>query len=287
MDRFKLTHYRKKEDLMMIRGRGFPGPLFCRLQFVRLLAVPLAIVVFGIGILQAQDEREKALLDLANQARSDAGLKPLTWDEGLAKAAHAHAVRMAAEGPIAHRYGGEPDLPQRAASAGARFSLIEENIAIADTAFHVHQSWMKSQAHHDNLLNPKIDRIGVALVPAHDVLYAVADYAQGVASMSAADVEANVGKVIAEKGITLLPDPSAARQYCAQEAISDKSQTTGMKPRFLMRWQSADITNLPPQMAQALASGQFKQASVGACAPQGNGSGGPVFSGYRVAVLLY
>ena len=246
----------------------------------------LLIALTGIN-LQAQNQGEKSLLDLANQARTDAGLKPLAWDAGLAAAAHAHAVRMAAEGPISHRYGGEPDLAQRAAGAGAHFSLIEENIAIADSPLHVHESWMKSPAHHDNLLNPKIDRIGVALISAHDVLYAVADYAQGVASMSAADVEASVGKVIAEKGMALLPDPSAARQYCAQEATSGKSQTTGMKPRFLMRWQSADITNLPPQMAQALSSGQFKQASVGACAPQGNGSGAPVFSGYRVAVLLY
>jgi len=271
----------------MIRENGFSRLLFCRFQFVRLLIFLLAVVLLEVGILQAQDEREKSLLDLANQARADAGLKPLAWDAGLATAAHAHAVRMAAEGPISHRYGGEPDLAQRAASAGAHFSLIEENIAIADSPLHVHQSWMKSPAHHDNLLNPQIDRIGLALIPAHDVLYAVADYAQGVASMNAADVEARVSKVMADKGMTLLPDTSAARQYCAQEATSDKDQTKGMKPRFLMRWQSADITNLPPQMAQALASGQFKQASVGACAPQGNGSGAPVFSGYRVAVLLY
>ena len=251
-----------------------------------LLVGVLTIALAGVN-LHAQDEREKSLLDLANQTRVDAGLKPLVWDAGLASAAHAHAVRMAAEGPISHRYGGEPDLAQRAAGAGAHFSLIEENIAIADSPLHVHESWMKSPAHHDNLLNPKIDRIGVALISAHDVLYAVADYAQGVASMSAADVEASVGKVLSDKGMTLLTDPSAARQYCAQEATSGKSQTTGMRPKFLMRWQSADITNLPPQMAQALASGQFKQASIGACAPQGNGTGAPVFSGYRVAVLLY
>jgi hypothetical protein len=246
----------------------------------------LTIVLAGVT-LRAQDDREKSLLDLTNQARADAGLKPLAWDAGLASAAHAHAVRMAAEGPIAHRYGGEADLPQRAASAGAHFSLIEENIAIANSPQQVQQVWMKSQAHHDNLLNPKVDRIGVALVPAHGVLYAVADYAQGVTSMTATDVETMVGKVIAAKGVTLLPDAAAARQYCAQESTSDKGQTTGMKPRFLMRWQSADITNLPQQLAQALASGQYKQASVGACAPQGNGSGSPVFSGYRVAVLLY
>jgi Cysteine-rich secretory protein family len=261
----------------------------------RFWIVMLLVVVPG-AVVRAQDAagpateatREQALVELTNQAREEAGLKPLTWDAGLAAAAHAHAVRMAAEGPISHRYGGEPDVPERAASAGAHFSLIEENIAVADSAFHVHQSWMKSQAHHDNLLNPKIDRIGVALVPAHGVLYAVADYAQGVASMNAGDVEASVGKVVQGKGLTLLTDAAAARQYCAQESNSDKSAGAGMKPRFLMRWQSADITNLPPELAKALASGQFKQASVGACAPQGGGAaGGPVFSGYRVAVLLY
>ena len=273
----------------MIRERNLSRLLLRGYFFGAPLIVLLFVALFGVGMLQAQSEQEKALVDLANQARTEAGLKPLVWDAGLGTAAKAHAERMAQEGPISHRYGGEPDLAQRAAGAGAHFSLIEENIAIADSPLHVHQSWMKSPAHHDNLLNPKIDRIGVALVSAHDVLYAVADYAQGVASMSAADVEASVAKVITDKGITLLPDPSAARQYCAQETTSDKSksQTTGMRPKFLMRWQSADITNLPPQMAQALASGQFKQASVGACAPQGSGSGAPVFSGYRVAVLLY
>jgi Cysteine-rich secretory protein family len=256
--------------------------------------VMVSVAVFG-GVVQAQDEkgpateksREQALVDLTNQAREEAGLKPLTWDAGLAAAAHAHAVRMAAEGPISHRYGGEPDVPERAASAGAHFSLIEENIAVADSAFHVHQSWMKSQAHHDNLLNPKVNRIGVALVPAHGVFYAVADYAQGVDSMSAADVEASVAKIVQEKVPTILSDASAARQYCAQESNSDKSAGSGMKPRFLMRWQSADITNLPPELVKALASGQFKEASVGACDPQGGAPGGPVFSGYRVAVLLY
>jgi hypothetical protein len=195
---------------------------------------------------------------------------------------------MSTEGPISHRYGGESDVAQRAAAAGAHFSLIEENIAVSDTALHVHQSWMKSQAHHDNLLNPQIDHIGVALVPARGVLYAVADYSQGVASMTAAQVEESVGKVIESKGLKLLPDASAARQYCAQEETSDKTTGSGPRPRFLMRWQSANITTLPPQLAQALASKQYWDAKVGACDPRGgNTSSTPVFSGYRVAVLLY
>ena len=248
----------------------------------------LAAFAVAIVSLHAQDSREQSLVDLTNQARQEAGLKPLTWDPGLAAAAHAHAVRMAAEGPISHRYGGEPDVPERASRAGAHFSLVEENIAVADTAFHVHQGWMKSQAHHDNLLNSQIDRIGVALVPAKGVLYAVADYSKGVETMTTAQVEDAVGKVLRDKGMTILPDATAARKYCAQEEKSDTSAGSGMKPRFLMRWQSADITTLPPQLSQQLASGELKQATVGACTPQGSGaSGSTVFSGYRVAVLLY
>ena len=252
-----------------------------------ILLLLLAVMAF-VTYASAQDEKEKALIELTNMAREEAGLKPLTWDPGLAAAARAHAEWMVKEGgAIAHRYGGEDDLPQRAAKAGAHFSLIEENIAVADTGAHVHQGWMKSQAHHDNMLNPRIDHIGVALVPSHGVLYAVADYSVGVTAMSPEDVERAVGKVLTGKGVTLTGDPSPARAYCAQEDTSDKSSGSEVKPRFLMRWQSADITTLPPQLQQQLSSGVFKQGTVGACAPQGSGGNGPVFSGYRVAVLLY
>ena len=237
--------------------------------------------------LHAQDAREKALVELANQARQEAGLQPLVWDAGLGAAAHAHAERMSTEGPIAHRYGGEPDLPERAASAGAHFSLIEENIAVADTAFHVHQSWMKSPPHHENLMNPKIDRIGVALVPAKGVLYAVADYAVGVDSMSFDQVEESVAKVVARSGVHISAEAARARQYCEQEDSADKTTGSGVKPRFLMRWQSADITKLPAPLVEALASNRYSDATVGACATHGSEQGKPVFSGYRVAVLLY
>ena len=248
----------------------------------------MAIAMAAATTARAQDAREQSLLDLANQARQEAGLKPLTWDASLAAAAHAHAVRMSTEGPLAHRYGGEEDVAQRAAAAGAKFSLIEENIAIGRTALEVHQSWMKSPAHHDNLLNPNIDRVGLALVPAHEVLYAVADYARGVETMTTAQVEESVGKVVAGSGVHLIADAAQARQYCAQDESADKTTGTGPHPRFLMRWQSADITKLPPVLEQALRTKQYYDASVGACEPKGSGAGGAtVFSGYRVAVLLF
>ena len=247
------------------------------------IALGISVVVMGARV-DAQDDREKSLVDLTNQAREDAGLKPLTWDPGLAAAAKVHAERMAQEGPISHRYGGEPDLPERAASAGAHFSMIEENIAIGDTAFHVYQGWMKSQAHHDNLLNAQIDRIGVALVPSHGVLYAVADYAQGVASQNAADVEGSVAKVLEAKGLKLKNDGvNDARAYCVSD---QEGAAKHIFARFLMRWQSADITKLPPPLEEKIASGVYHEAAVGSCPAEGE-NGAPAFSGYRVAVLLY
>ena len=251
-----------------------------------LSALAVAAVSLSGAVLRAQEDPAHTLANLANQARADAGLKSLQWDPALATAARAHAGRMAREGQLSHQYSEEPDVARRAASAGAHFGLIEENIAMADSPRRVHESWMKSPAHHDNLLNPQINRIGVGVVQAHGYLYAVADYAQGVNTASPEQVEASVAKVLAAKGLRIKSDGTKdARIYCAG------NEDMAAKPifaRFLIRWQNTDVTQLPPQLEQRIASGVFHEAAVGACAPQGErGSDGPVFSGNRVAVLLY
>src|ERR1035437_5221230 len=59
------------------------------------------------------------IVQLANQARAQAGAGPLKWDPALALAARQHCLRMAADGSISHQYPGEPDASARAAQAGA------------------------------------------------------------------------------------------------------------------------------------------------------------------------
>ena len=103
------------------------------------------------GNLPAEAEEIRAL---ANQARAQAGVGRLEWDQALAAAALQHCLRMAAEGPIAHQYGGEPDLSARAAQAGAHFSVIEENVAVGPSADAIHEEWMQSPGHRANLLSP-------------------------------------------------------------------------------------------------------------------------------------
>ena len=43
------------------------------------------------------------IVQLANQARAEAGAGPLKWDAALATAARQHCLRMAAEGSISHQ----------------------------------------------------------------------------------------------------------------------------------------------------------------------------------------
>ena len=100
---------------------------------------------------QVMPAAAEQLFALANQSRAQSGAGRLQWDEALAVAARQHCLRMAAEGPIAHRYGGEPDLGERAGQAGAHFSLIEENVALGPPPAAIHDEWMHSSGPSDKL----------------------------------------------------------------------------------------------------------------------------------------
>ena len=218
---------------------------------------------------------------LANQARAQARVERLQWDPALAAAALQHCRRMAAEGPIAHRYGGEADLSGRAAQAGAHFSVIEENVAVGPSADAIHQEWMQSPGHRSNMLSADVDHVGVAVVSARGELYAVADYSRAVEQLSVPQVEARVAALIRVSGVAILTDPRVARAACAM----DEGMPRGVAmPGFLMRWQDADLTRLPQALVQKLTSGNYRQAAVGSCAAHGQEGS---FTTYRVAVLLY
>jgi uncharacterized protein YkwD len=240
---------------------------------------PTAPVVQATGA-ETVPAKAEQLFALANQTRAAQGLVTLKWDPALAAAALQHCMRMAAEGPIAHRYGGEPDLTARASQAGAHFSLIEENIAVGSYPASIHQGWMDSPDHRANLLSPDVDRVGIAVVAAQGVLFAVADYARAVQVLTPVQVEAAFAGMLRAKGLAILKDPAQARAYCASSGRFNGPDP----PSFLMRWQNPDVTQLPPLLVEKIAPGRYRQAAVGSCPAQDVDGG---FTVYRVAVLLY
>jgi hypothetical protein len=232
---------------------------------------------------QALPSAAEQLLALANEARKAQGAPPLQWDPALAAAALNHCRRMAVEGEIAHRYGGELSLTERGGQAGAHFSLIEENIAIGSYPALIHQSWMQSPGHRTNLLNPQVDHVGIAAVAAHGVIYAVADYSRAVPVLSQAQVEDAIAGLVRASGVSVLSDPATARAACVLDH-GLPSERSALQAQFVMRWQGADLTHLPPDLVSRLASGRYRQAAVGNCAPK---SAEGSFTAYHVAVLLY
>jgi hypothetical protein len=248
------------------------------------------LVFIGLAELAAQRGQGRGdagaaeqLFALGNQARAEAGVAPLAWDPALSAAAYKHCERMVAEGALSHRYNGELELSERAALAGAHFSLIEENIAMGSSPKEIHEGWMHSPGHKKNLLNPEVDHAGIAVIVSHGSMYAVTDFETGVRVMSVAQVETSVGKLVHMSGLTIRTDPRDARAACVLDHGLPRT-LNDREPGFIMRWQGADLEHLPPTLVQRLGSREYHSATVGACPPRGNQ---PEFTQYRIAVLLY
>jgi Cysteine-rich secretory protein family len=223
------------------------------------------------------------LFELANKARAEQGAPELKWDPALAVAALRHCQRMAAEGPIAHRYNGEMSLSERASAAGAHFSLIEENVAVGEYPAQIEEAWLHSPEHRANLLNQQVNRAGIGVVESKGALYAVEDLDRGVEVLSAAEVEQEVEGLMRVSGIAIRPSHGDARAACTMNQ-GLPARPSGGTPIFVMRWQGADLSKLPSQLTDRLASGRFRSAAVGACPAESSQSS---FTMYRVAVLLY
>src|SRR5580692_11681653 len=93
-------------------------------------------------------EAERALFNLANQARAQAGVAPLQVDDGLTQAARAHAAAMAAQHELSH------------------------------------QGLMHSPPHRENLLNPGYNVAGFGVVRAGSALYVTQDFAHSLPAYS-------------------------------------------------------------------------------------------------------
>jgi hypothetical protein len=220
------------------------------------------------------------LFALANQDRAARHLATLQWDPALAAGALRHCMRMAQDGSISHGYGGEPDVVERAAQAGARFSLIEENVASGPYASGLHQAWMNSPDHRSNLLSPRVNRVGVAVVARGNLLYAVADYTHAEPVLTLVQAEAVYAGLLRARGLRIRNDASQARAYCA----SSGRLTATDQPDFAIRWQDPDVSALPQDLARRVESGGYREAAVGSCQAQDVAGR---FTVYRTAVLLY
>jgi hypothetical protein len=222
---------------------------------------------------------EQYLFTAANAERKTRGLPELGWDESLKHAAVFHAQQIAAREQMSHQFPGEPSLGARGIEAGARFSKIAENVAEAPAAATIHDLWMHSAAHRANLLDPTLDRVGIAVVSRGGELFAVEDFDRSVQTLNFDQQEQAIGKLLTAFGLDVTAGSAEARRTCAM----DTGFSGGSRPAFVMRFTSTDLAALPAVLQEKLNSGRFHKAEIGACRAAQNGS----FTTYRVAVMLY
>jgi hypothetical protein len=248
----------------------------------RQISACLLGVVWAVGAVgYAQSGEATALMRATNEDRAQQGLGPLKWDPALARAAQRHAERMIRQGGgLSHQYSGEADLVTRVGQEGAHFRVVAENLAVAPTPGAVEVEWMHSPPHRRNILDARLNEIGIGLVRQGGNLWAVEDFSAGVAAMGSSQIERTIGQLLSERGVRPGGDVAAARQTCAMEHGS----AGAVRPKFIMRWQGSDLSRLPDVLQQQISTGRFRTASVGAC---DTGHGQPGFTTYRLAVLLF
>ena len=223
---------------------------------------------------------EQALLQQANQARAQHNLPALRWDNALAAAARNH-LRWVLRNPdnLQHQYPGEPGLVTRGANAGARFGTISENIAgHGQTPSDLHNIWMTTPVHRANLLDPKLNVVGIAVGENQGLLFAVQDFAREVPALTPEAVERQVQKLLQAQGFSPAPSNEDARKTCTM------SQGQAGTPKLVIQWDGSDISHLPDAVLQNLDKTKYKTAAVGACPGR---QPNQQFTTYHIALLLY
>ncbi len=111
-----------------------------------------------------RSELETRMLELVNQERVSAGLRPLMPDPELTEVARRHSADMFARGYFAHETPEGRDPFDRIREANVSFVAAGENLALAPTVTVAHNGLMNSPGHRRNILNRNFGRVGIGIM---------------------------------------------------------------------------------------------------------------------------
>ena len=237
---------------------------------------PVAATAPDIPFHDYESEAEQQLLQLANQARAQAGAPPLTMDSGLSQAARVHAQAMLEARQLSHQFDGEPSLPKRlAATTSLQLDQEGENVAFDYSAEHGHEHLMLSPPHRANLLNPAYNVVGLGVVRSGDRLYIVQDFGHALPNYSPAEVKDRIASVVnqmrSQANQAALPrrDLLTADDAACSMAHADKLGTSPIhqlaQSYTVLTYTSLHPETLPAGANHAITSPNLRSFSIGAC----------------------
>jgi uncharacterized protein YkwD len=109
---------------------------------------------------------EKGLFEMANQERIERGLDPLRLSPELTLMARNHSRDMASRMEMTHFSALGKTYLERVVNGGIYFRNAGENVASSETfrADFIHQGFMDSPEHRENILDPAFEEIGIGVV---------------------------------------------------------------------------------------------------------------------------
>ncbi len=119
---------------------------------------------FKVATPRPRPDLEAKMLQLVNQERVAAGLKPLAADPELTEVARKHSTDMLARGYFAHATPEGRDPFDRIREANVTFLAAGENLALAPTVEVAHTGLMNSPGHRANILRPQFGRVGIGIM---------------------------------------------------------------------------------------------------------------------------
>jgi len=111
-----------------------------------------------------QQAWKQEMLNLVNEERRQRNIAELCLNSELNAAALVHSVDMVDNGFFSHTGSDESNAGQRMTAIGYEWWAWGENIAINASVEKVHEAWMLSQGHRENILGPEFDHMGLGRV---------------------------------------------------------------------------------------------------------------------------
>ena len=218
-------------------------------------------------------QAERQLLEMANTERAHAGLTPLKVDDGLVRAARAHAAAMASQNQLSHQFSGEPSLPQRlAASSPLHLERAGENVAMAVNPDQAHQALMSSPPHRDNLLSPNFNVAGFGVFRSGHILYVAQDFGSSLPSYSVRQAQELVSVSVEQlRAQTKMPrlqrvdSGSTQSSACAMAQADSLGAATPPPGAYMLRYTSMTPEALPSGISKVIAARGLHTYSAGTC----------------------
>ena len=119
--------------------------------------------------------------DDTNAARADAGVAPLAWRADVADMAVAHSAEMAQQGSIWHG-----SFVTTATLAALNASSVGENVGMGGGVAQVHEAFMNSPHHRDNILDAVFNQVGIGVIVSGGTVYVTEDFLKAKGGLASA-----------------------------------------------------------------------------------------------------